>query len=292
MPMPSKSYCLVTPTYRGDIAAFRDLCDSIDRHMPEITHYVLVDRSDVDIFRSFGTERRIVVDCSDELPQFKEFQLFGRRVWWRWPRHLVRGWIYQQIVKIHFSARLQEQAAILIDSDAILIKPITPEQVFDGDRVKLYHRANADNTPEFRKWHNVALKSFGLPETGYTGFNYISTAVIWSPRVVRAMIARIESETGRKWHDELIRPFRFSEYIQYGIFCDHIAGEHQDWISPVEEEICHCSWHYDVQSKDGVAKFLNEVQNHNSAILIQSNLCLDEKWREYIIDEINKKFEI
>ena len=288
--MISRSFCIVTPTYRGDLEPFTQLCRSIDLHMPQTTHYVLVDRSDMAVFAPFSSSRRVIVDCSLELPQFHEFRFLGRRLWWRWPMHVVRGWIYQQLTKIRVVGRLEEDAAVIMDSDAWLIRPIRPEQVFDGDRVRIYRRANDSDGPEFQKWHNVALASYGLPQTGYTGYSYISTAVIWAPEVVRAMSAEIERATGRKWHDELIRPFRFSEYIQYGVFCDRIAGPHRDLVSPVPEEICHCSWHYDLDTDQGVDSFLDDLQEWHSAVLIQSNLRLSEERRLEIVKRFEGRF--
>jgi len=279
----SRSFCLVTLTYHGDAPAFAQLCKSIDRQMPHVKHYVLVDRSDLALFQPHASANRVIVDCSQLIPQFKEFNAMGRRLWWRWPHRVVRGWIYQQLAKIRIASMLEEDAAIIVDSDAVFVRPIRLEQIFDGDRVKLYHVPGAGQAPEHCKWHDVAMRSFGMAAVGYTGFDYISTGVIWDPGVVRAMIERIESVSGRKWYDVLIANFRFSEYIEYGVFCERVEGPHQQRVSTTQEELCHCSWHYDVHSPDDVRRFVSDIQPHHCAILIQSNLKLEETQRQIIL---------
>lgn len=286
----ARSFCIVTKTYHGDAGAFADLCRSIDRHMPDITHYVLVDRSDLALFAPYGSDRRKVIDCSALLPKFREFNLAGKRLWWRWPTRIVRGWIYQQLAKISFTATLTEDAALLIDSDALFVRPVAPEQIFSGERVKLWRSPEAGKSPEHSKWHDVAMKSFGKAAVGYTGFDYISNAVIWSPPVVAAMIAKIESVSDRKWFDVLTANFRFSEYIQYGVFCDHVEGAHQQGIVPTEQELCHCSWHYDINTPEGVADFAGAIEDYHCAVLIQSNLKLEDHERRTILAAVAPGF--
>ncbi|MBH5321253.1 DUF6492 family protein [Aurantiacibacter sediminis] len=275
--------CVVTVTYRGDISLFEQLCQSMDAVMPEMEHHVLLDPSDLTLFQRFEGPHRRIVDASTLLPQFREFTLGSRRLWWRWPFFIARGWTYQQLVKIAYVSQLDYDAALLADSDMIFLRALQDSDVFDPERVRLYHRPGQADGPEFVKWHNSASRCLGLPETGYTGSDYISTAVIWSPEVVRAMVTRIETSTGRKWHDALIANFRFSEYITYGIFCQRVPGAHRDLVSPTKSELCHCSWHYDLRSEAGVEAFVAELQPHHAGVLIQSNLGMNEAERNDIL---------
>lgn len=289
-----KSYSLITISYKGDLKPFEDLCKSIDLHMPDVRHYVLVDRQDVPLFENFASDRRIIVDCSKELPQFRAFEFMGRRLWWRPMRTIVRGWIYQQIAKIHFSAKLKDDAVVIVDSDAVFLRPITPEHLFSGERVKLYHAPGKPSGPpsESDKWHNVALTSFGLPATGYTGSDYVSTAVIWSPEVVRGMIAQIERATGKKWYDALTKNFRFSEYVLYGVFCKMVAGSHQDLIEVTEQELAHCSWHHDLGDAEGIDHFVRSMDPVQTAVLIQSNLRMPAGQRAEIMQRFREEYEV
>ena len=279
-------FALVTKSYKGDIEPFAKLCASVDRHMPQVTHYVLIDKTDIPLFARFATAQRVLVDCAALLPQFREIEAMGRRLWWRAPFRIVRGWIYQQLAKIAFVATLQHEAAVLIDSDAVFIAPLRDEHVFDGAATRMFHNPGQASGSEFQKWHNVALGVLGLPQAGYSGCDYISQAVIWSPDIVGQMIAVIERTTGKRWFDALISNFRFSEYILYGIYCDHVDGPHRQRVVPTTDELCHCSWHYDIATTDGVNHFVESLATHQVAVLVQSNLALASTKR----DDIFRRF--
>ena len=278
------SFCLLTKTYFGDYDAFARLCDSIDRHMPDVRHYVLVDRSDMALFARFAGPQRILLDCAGLVPGFVEFRLGGRRMWWRRPWFIARGWIYQQLAKLAAVAQLQEDAVILVDSDLVFVRAIRPEQVFDNERTKLYHHPGAPSGPasESDKWHDIASAALGLPQRGYTGSDYISTVIPWSPAVVRDLLAHVERATGRKWHDELVRHFRFSECVLYGVFCDHVPGPHQARLAHTREVLCHLSWGYDLADPAGVDAYVADLGPGKVAALVQSNLGLAGAARDAI----------
>jgi hypothetical protein len=258
--------------------------------MPDIEHHVLVDRSDLEFFKRFETQKRRIIDCSQVLPSYREFTFWGKRLWWRWPTKIVRGWIYQQLIKIAYVKSLETDCAVVVDSDAIFLRKIEPSDLFIGDRLKVYHCPGKSSGPQDQspKWHNVAARSFGLREQGYTGADYISTAVIWSPAVLRQMVSAIETLSGAKWDHVLTQDFRFSEYVLYGVFCEHVAGPHQDAVEASTDELCHCSWDYDINTDEGVALFRDGLKAHHCAVLIQSNLGMPDIERASILE----KFEL
>lgn len=276
-------FLIVTKTYAGDLEYFRDLCASLDRQMPEIEHHVLVDRVDLSLFGSFQSENRKVINCSDLLPEFKQFQAMGRRLWWRAPFYIVRGWIYQQIAKIAYIANLECDAALIIDSDLAIVAPIQERHVFQNGKSRFYRFPGQSSAGQFVEWHNIAMRVFGLVEEGYTGADYIGQPIIWSPKVVRMMIERIEKETGRKWYDALVGNFRFSEYILYGIFCDRVLDTTTRPVTPTDRNLCHYSWHYDLDDEEGVRKFVNDIEPHHVAVCVQSNLGLAKPRRDSIV---------
>lgn len=283
----TKTFTLVTVTYRGDLGPFRDLCASVDKHMPDVEHHVLVDRSDLGVFAEFSGPKRKIVDCATVLPIYHELNLARKRVWLRWPFKVVRGWIYQQLAKIGYVQSLDCDAAVIVDSDAVVIRSLEHSDLFDGDAVKLYRRPDHPSGPadQSARWHDAASRALGLPPRGYTGADYISTAVIWSPEVLRNAIKRIEAVSGQSWDRVLSRFFRFSEYVIYGVFCDHVQGPHQDRIARTEAELCHCSWHYDLSTPTGRAQFAAGLESHHRAVLIQSNLGLSEEARRAVLNE-------
>lgn len=283
-------FALVTKTFRGDLELFAQLCRTIDRHMPDARHYVLVDTADAAMFAPFGNGRRQIVNCAELLPRMRELDLFGQRLWWRAPFTLVRGWIYQQLAKIAFVASMSEDAAVIVDSDLYLLNAIRHEQVFTGGRTRIYRNPGGGRGKQHRKWHRIAQQLLGLPEGGYQGFDYIGQGVVWSPQVVREMIARIEAVSRRPWLDVLAAKFRFSEYLLYGIFCDQFEGPHQQLVCPSVPDHWHLSWHYDLSSDVEIETFINSVSPHHLGVLIQSNLRMPSGQRSAIIDRIEHTY--
>ncbi|MEM7703261.1 MAG: DUF6492 family protein [Pseudomonadota bacterium] len=285
----TKAFTIVTVTYRGDLGPFRDLCASVDKHMPGVEHHVLVDRSDWKVFAEFAGPKRTIIDCSKVLPNYRELNAAGRRIWVRWPFKIVRGWIYQQLAKIGYVQTLDCDAAVIVDSDAVFIRTIEQSDIFDGTKTKLYRCPDRPSGPpdQSAQWHDAASHALGLQPQGYTGADYISTAVIWSPAVLRVAIKRIEAVWGQSWDRVMTRFFRFSEYVIYGVFCDHVHGTHQDLIARTEAELCHCSWHYDLLTPTGSAQFGADLKDHHRAVLIQSNLGLSDEARQAVLDEFN-----
>jgi len=277
------SFALVTKTYHGDIQPFTDLCKSIDQLMPDIQHYVLIDHADTEAFASFAGPKRTIVDCSQLLPELRETQLLGRRFWRLGFARIIRGWIYQQIAKIAFVADMEEDAAIHLDSDVTLLRAIKAKHVFPNGNVRLYHQPGGGMGPRHLEWHKMSQKMLGLPQTGYGGSDYIGPIITWSPGVIRAMIDRIVASNHRDWVHVLASHFRFSEYIVYGIFCDHVVGEHQQLIAQSSTQYCHNCWGYDLGSQSEVERFIDDLQADHLGVLIQSNLHLPERTRRSIL---------
>ena len=286
------SFALVTKTYRGDMQPFRDLCQSIDRLMPDTMHYVLVDAQDFAAFRDMNSPKRKIVNCAHLLPKLKAIQIGHRRIWWSGGFKLVRGWIYQQLAKIAFVAQMDEDAAVHLDSDVTLLQPITVDQIFRTGKVRLFRNAGGGQSANHIKWHEHAQSDLGLPVSGYAGFDYVGPGITWSSAVVQAMIGQIENTTSRPWFNTLAGHFRFSEYIHYGVFCDQVPGPHQALIAGSDDQFCHTCWGYDLDSTAGVDRFVADLRPDHRSVLIQSNLGLSEPMRRAILEQVQTRFEV
>lgn len=286
----TSTFCLLTKTYRGDIVPFERLCRSIDRHNPDVTHYVLIDACDHDLFARFATSRRILVDCDAALPQLRQFTFRGKRYWWlRGSPWIARGWIQQQVAKIEVTRKLSEDAVVIFDSDMMLVSPVCPEHVFSEGKVRLYQYPGRSPDARFAVWHDVAMKALGLKPEGYTGHDYVAQPTVWSPPIVQAMVNRIEHATGKRWLDALVRRFRFSEYILYGIFCDKVPGVHADRVAPTDVVLTHTCWDYDLTRPAEVDRFVSDLDlSRHGAVLIQSNLKLGDATVSRILDRIEQ----
>jgi Family of unknown function (DUF6492) len=281
--MSVDDFAIVTKTYSGDILPFRDLCASIDRHMPDVRHHVIIDRNEMHLFDVYKSENRIIHVAEELFPKVINLNIFGRRLNLFPFTPPIRGWIWQQLVKIAFCARACEKILVIIDSDAVFVKPLAACRLSKDGKVRLYRSAAGVLTAQHAAWRRIACKLFGLPAQDFGGADYISQAVTWSPAVVRAMVARITQRTRLPWYIVLAWKFRFSEYILYGLFCEFAEGAHRDDVYLETEELCHCSWHYRLDESD-LAQFQADIQPHHVAVLIQSNLDLPEQRRGRILD--------
>lgn len=284
-------FCLVTVTYAGDLARFERLCESIDRVMPDVMHYVLVDNVDYDVFAAMAHANRKIIATGDILPQLKYFKFRGKRYWLSFFGAIVRPWIFQQLIKIKFVSQLNEDMAIVVDSDAVFIRPITDNHIYKNGISILYHAPGSANQPSHQKWHVTAAKALKIKPQNYFGSDYISTAVPWKPAVVKSMIAHIENNHVRPWYAVLASYFRFSEYIIYGVFNSHVAGPHQQQLVRTTDELCHCSWHYDLSKPQDVDKFVTDLQDHHVAVLVQSNLGMSASETDRIYDHFTENME-
>lgn len=286
-----RSFALFTKTYRADLTAFAKLCESIDAVMPGTRHIVAVDTCDLELFQHFAGPSRELLDCGKFLPGLHEFSLLGRRLWLTNSGRVVRGWIHQQLAKLAIVASLDVQAVVIIDSDARFVAPVDRSRIFDGERVRLFHKPGAPSGPpeQSPKWHDAAAYTLGLPPRGYTGADYISGAIIWSPEVVRALLRHIEAKHRRGWLTPLLKPLRISEYVIYGVFCDHVAGAHHELISPTLADLAHCSWHYNFCKTGEIERFICELPDDAAAVLVQSNLKMSAARREEIFVSIAER---
>lgn len=281
-----EALAIFTISYAGDLEMCRRLCASIDRHMPQARHYLAIDRVDRPLFEPLAGPRRILIETESVLPELRQTTLFGRRMWLTPYGPPVRGWIFQQLVKLAAVAALPETAVVVVDSDAEFLRPIETAAVLRDGRVRLYRAPGAGDAPGHRVWHRVAARVLGLPRTDYFGADFITTAVTWRPDVVRALLARIRRSAWLPWRMALSWRFRFSEYILYGVFAEHVPGPHRDRVFFDDADLCHCSWHYDLDDPAGEAAFLAGLRPHHCAALIQSNLGMPAARRDALLGRL------
>lgn len=287
----SSSFALLTKSYSGDFEMCRTLCASVDRHMPDVTHYLVIDKRDRALFAPLETGRRRVLETEDFLPEFASLRAFGRR-WWLSPYGPpARGWIYQQFAKIAVVATLPEPAIVIVDSDVVFMRAIDPARLLRDGRTRLWRAPGASQGPKHRPWHRAAARLLGLPPQDYFGADYITNLVTWRPEVVRAMTDRIRRSTRLPWRVAASWRPRFSEYIVYGVFADHVEGAHQATLFPDERDLCHCSWHYDLRTEAGRDVFVESFRDDHAAVLIQSNLNLPDAVRDAVVDRIERRRE-
>ena len=138
--------CLITPSHAGDIRQFSVLRRSIKLFAPDFAHIALINTEDCDVFRDRfrGDSRLQIVRTADVLP--REIEQRRRKSGPRWltgkwlHKRLIKGWHAQQLMKLYALADCRHEAAVFIDSDVFICRPMGPDYFYVNDRLKLFRR--------------------------------------------------------------------------------------------------------------------------------------------------------
>lgn len=293
----ARSIELLTLSYRGDFAVCQLLCDSMDRFVPDdVAHRLAVPRDDLTLFAPLATERRRLVAQEDLLPGW-----FRRAPRWvmdltRLRRNLyltpfslpVRGWIAQQIMKIAAAAASDADAVVHIDSDNAFIRPFSPAAILAEDgRVRIFRDPNPAGLAGHAAWQKAAGQLLGLPASPFYGGEYIDQLVVWRPDVVRGLIDRLETVSGRDWILTLARTPHFAEYVLYGVYADQVLGWEAAGLVPQAFSLSHSMW-TDTLGEDAAAldAFVAALEPQHLSCLLQSTLSQDIARRREIFERV------
>jgi hypothetical protein len=186
------------------------------------------------------------------------------------PLRPIRGWVMQQALKMELSRQLNVDMVLLIDSDVELVRPLNETMLRRGGRAMLYKRPGAVDIslPRHMQWHAVARRLLGLPPAQFPAPDYVTSFCVWEPRVLRAMLARIEQVTARPWMDAVTGQRTFSEWTLYGVFAEEVMKYEEEALT--ESSLCHSYWGTVPLTIESAADFLSDIDPDDVAILIQS----------------------
>lgn len=272
----SETVSLITPSHRGDLERCELLFESIDRNVTAFQrHYVIVNDEDVDLFKKFASERRIVQPVSEYLPNWLHrlppLPWRRRNYWGSLRAKPVSGWHIQQLVKIQATATLPEDRFCLVDSDSVFFRPFDVSQIANPKPlpVHVYRKGAGDHRPNHKAWLISAHELLGLEPPTFPADDFIDTIIVWDKQMVRAMIARIEQLSGREWAETLCRIRKFSEYMIYGTFVSREAAL-RDRIDVTTDSFCRSYWDADQLSRADVLAMMENAAPNEVAICIQS----------------------
>jgi hypothetical protein len=124
----SRSTAIITASFAPDLERCRLLCETIDKHVTGFSkHYILVEHSDVGLFKQLERANRVIVDEMDLFPKwiraYPDPLYFGKRRIWLSLRTLpLRGWHAQQLRRIAIAERITDDALFYCDSDVAFLK--------------------------------------------------------------------------------------------------------------------------------------------------------------------------
>jgi hypothetical protein len=183
----------------------------------------------------------------------------------------VRGWILQQVIKLAAVAASRDDVVLLVDSDIELIRPFDVEAFIHNKTVRFYRKPNEidQRLPKHVIWHQVARALLGLKLPAPPHADYISSLLAWDPAIVRQMLARVATVTGRPWATAIAGQLHFSEWTLYGVFVDEALGAPANSFAS-EDPLCLAYWNEGPLSRQGAIDFIQRAKPTDIAVMISA----------------------
>jgi hypothetical protein len=304
-PQAHGDLAVITPSYAGDFTLFERLHESIVRLSPDVIHHVIVPQRDLPLFNQLASTRCIIWSEKELLPPGMVStatlgRLVGRVRGWpagariaainvRRPFTPIRGWILQQVLKITLAGRLESQAVIVVDSDVVVVRPLSVDTFVRDGSVRFYRRA--DGTHEDLKrhvlWHNVSRKMLGVPAASPPLPDYVSSFMVWDPAIVRAIESRVVEHTGRPWASVIAAQRHFSEWTLYGTYVDEIApASARSFVA--DTTLCLSYWLHSPLDSEGAVEFARQLNAEDVAVLVQSKSGTPDRVRDEMLREFSR----
>src|SRR5881392_1922214 len=138
------SFSIVTPSYYLDYERCVLLNESVLRWVPDgIKHYIIVDKRDYKLFARLRNRRTEVLTQEDIVPKRFWSIPFVRKWRFSWNTLPIRGWMWQQVVKLSIARAVDADVYVMTDSDVLFVKPFDPSELIRDSKVPLF-RENKD----------------------------------------------------------------------------------------------------------------------------------------------------
>lgn len=245
----------------------------MERAVPGIPHYLIVDRCDRPAFAHLQSGQRRLIESEEILGKWI-VRSPGRKPYWLSLKAApVRGWIIQQILKIGVLDIIPERTFVFCDSDTAFFRPFNRDDLLVNGKIGLLD-VDAVND-ETRRWTATARRLLGLPTDGGPYRNHVGNMICWNREIVKALQDRIEQCSGMRWKVALARTLRFSEYMIYGIFVREIVGYDEADHAPSTVPLVKPSWGISLSTDAAIDKFFSDFDARTVAVMIHSHDGID-----------------
>lgn len=264
---------VITPSYGPDLELCRDLNASVLACTPASTsHYILAPERDLELFAALRGPRTQVWSVDRMLPRYV-LGIPGANAWLnlRRPFPPIRGWVMQQVAKLHAASQIEADVLLSVDSDVAFVRPVTAQTFRQGGRICFYRKDAGVHAGLTRHltWHDAARRLLGVPSAPPPLPDYIQSPNIWDRSAILAMRDRIQEVTGRPWLLAMAAQPHFSECTLYGVFVDEVLGERSN-VAPVQSVRCHGYWKRSPLSLDAAHQFLRAMPAEDVAVMISA----------------------
>jgi hypothetical protein len=264
---------VITKSFAPDFELCADLHRSVLEYAPEsVHHHIIVPRHDLKLFSRLAGSRTHICCDADFLPNSFLASPFGNfTVNLRQPFPPVRGWILQQVIKLAAVAASGDDVVLVTDSDVEFVRPFDAETFVRDGVVRLYRKSNAiaEQLPRHMAWQRIARALLGLPPADPPYTDYISAMLACDPRIVRQMLERVATITGRPWTAAIAGQLHFSEWTLYGVFAEEAIGASvNSYVS--DDPLCQSYWDESPLNKEEAVDFLRGTRPTDVAAMISA----------------------
>ena len=224
-----KKIAIVTQSYKNDYNECRLLCESMDRFVSGIDHFIFVNDDDYELFQTLNYGRHKVHKKGEILPWYMiriPWKILGHHFHVSIFTIPVREWIIQQICKFGVFEVIGDEYEVVfnIDSETVFMKPFAISMWVNEGKYMMYRAVN-DDEPSHDDYCHAAEKLLKW-DKGYktiSMYNYMNTPVCFVRENLKALLSEIGRNYWMKsWKLALCNTYRFSEYYTYGIYTDYI----------------------------------------------------------------------
>ena len=247
VPTHGLGFALVTPSFYLDYERCLLLVDSVRRYLPKtIHHFIIVAESDLELFKDTAGPRTHILVQEDLIPHDFVRVPFSRK--WRMSLRTlpIRGWIWQQMVKLSIASRIEADAYMIMDSDCFFVRPFDPHDLIVEGRVPIFREEKEfyQTSSDSQKWAEVARRLLRLPawRSPY-GIGYVGPGGFWRRDVLLKLREFVSNGRGENdWLYQVARNITFSEYMLYGVYVDQVLGLATSGHYAFDRHMCHEYW--------------------------------------------------
>jgi len=273
-------FAIITPSYKPDFEHCQLLAESVLKYVPaSVHHYILVDRCDLELFSVLKSERTHLVVKQDMLPKWLIQLPFARKWWFNFRGPPVRGWILQQLAKLSVNRVVDSDVYIFLDSGAFFVRPYDPHELLQEGMVPLLREEKDEMTlvPWNVRWHQVAAKLLGLPILPSYRTGYVGNLVYWRRENLEQLQRHVERTTGTNWVAAITRELRFSEYVLYGVFAEHVLKENSgQYFYSIDRSLNH--WSQEHLTEKELAGLRAKLEPHVAVVMINEKARIPVEW--------------
>jgi len=268
-------FALVTPSYDLDYERCLLLVESVHRFVARsVQHFIIVSRDDLKLFHRCADERTHVL-VQEEIVAHRFWRIpYARRWRFHFTMPPVRGWIWQQIVKMSIANSIGADAYMIVDSDCFFVRPFDPNSLIVHGNVPLFRKEDDwyKTHSDSQKWAEVSRRLLRLPpSTEPYGIGYIIPWCFWRRDVLLKLQAHLTN--GREttaWIRDVSRCITISEYTLYGIYVDKVLGISNSGHYAFQQHLCHEYWDTVPLNRSDLISFRHQMEPGHELVMISA----------------------